>query len=119
LLKIVEALNEGADIAELLRKRVATRATDPSAQRCWSAVDAKLREPVLRLHDRELLEWICHSLDWKIVETEQVAVGPVAVRKNFAAPRAFAIFEVHATSDTKKGRQVCTSPPPPLFITEP
>jgi hypothetical protein len=43
--------------------------TDPSAQRCWLAVDAKSREPVLRLHDRELLERICHSLDWKIVRT--------------------------------------------------
>jgi len=42
--------------------------TDPSAQRCWLAVDANSRESMLRLHDRELLERICRSLDWKIVQ---------------------------------------------------
>jgi hypothetical protein len=42
---------------------------DPGAQRCWVAVDEKLREPVLRVHDRGLLERICQSLDWKIVQT--------------------------------------------------
>jgi hypothetical protein len=42
---------------------------DPQAQRCWVAVDEKLREPVLRVHDRGLLERICQSLDWKIVQT--------------------------------------------------
>jgi hypothetical protein len=44
---------------------------DPHAQRCWVAVDAKSGEPMLRLHDGELLERICRSLDWKIVETVQ------------------------------------------------
>jgi hypothetical protein len=43
--------------------------TDPCAQRCWLAVDAKSCEPVLRLHDRDLLERICRSLDWKIMQT--------------------------------------------------
>jgi hypothetical protein len=28
---------------------------DPQAQRCWVAVDEKLREPVLRVHDRDCL----------------------------------------------------------------
>jgi hypothetical protein len=40
---------------------------EPGTQRCWVAVDEKLREPVLRLHDRGLLERICQSLGWKIV----------------------------------------------------
>jgi putative SOS response-associated peptidase YedK len=40
---------------------------DPAAQRCWIAIDLKSREPMLRLHDRELLERICSSLEWKIV----------------------------------------------------
>jgi len=42
---------------------------DPLVQRCWVAIDEKLRKPVLRLHDRGLLERICQSLDWKIVPT--------------------------------------------------
>jgi hypothetical protein len=42
---------------------------DPEAQRRWVAVDEKLREPVLRVHDRGLLERICQSLDWKIIQT--------------------------------------------------
>lgn len=41
---------------------------DPNAQRCWIAVDAKSGEPMLRLHDRELLERICRSLEWKIAQ---------------------------------------------------
>jgi hypothetical protein len=40
----------------------------PCAQRCWTAVDLKLGEPRLRLHDRELLESICRSLDSKIAQ---------------------------------------------------
>jgi hypothetical protein len=44
---------------------------DPRTQRCWVAVDVKSGEPMLRLDDRELLERICRSLDWKIVETVQ------------------------------------------------
>jgi hypothetical protein len=40
---------------------------DPRAQRCWLAVDVKSGEPVLRLHDRGLLERICRSLERKIV----------------------------------------------------
>ena len=40
---------------------------DPQAQRCWVAVDRKSGEPVMRLHDRDLLERICRSLEWKIV----------------------------------------------------
>jgi hypothetical protein len=42
---------------------------EPGTQHCWVAVDEKLREPVLRLHDRGLLERICRSLEWKIVQT--------------------------------------------------
>jgi hypothetical protein len=40
----------------------------PGAQRCWIAMDLKSGEPVLRLHDRELLERICTSLEWKIMQ---------------------------------------------------
>jgi hypothetical protein len=42
-----------------------------AAQRCWVAVDCKSGEPMLRLHDRELLERICRSLELKIAETVQ------------------------------------------------
>ena len=41
---------------------------DPAAQRCWIAVDTKSGEPMLRLHDRDLLERICRSLEWKIAQ---------------------------------------------------
>jgi hypothetical protein len=41
---------------------------DPLAQRCWIAVDLKSGEPVLLMHDRGLLERICQSLEWKIVQ---------------------------------------------------
>jgi hypothetical protein len=44
---------------------------DPRTQRCWVAVDCKSGEPMLRLRDRELLERVCRSLDWKVVETVQ------------------------------------------------
>jgi hypothetical protein len=43
---------------------------DRRTQRPWVAVDAKSGEPVLRLHDRGLLERICESLGWKIVQTD-------------------------------------------------
>ena len=46
---------------------------DPHAQRCWVAIDKKLGEPVMRLHDRDLLERICRSLEWKIVPTDMQA----------------------------------------------
>jgi hypothetical protein len=42
---------------------------DPRSQRCWVAMDAKLGEPVMRMHDRELLRRICEGLEWKIVQT--------------------------------------------------
>jgi len=41
---------------------------DPKAQRCWIAIDTKSGEPMLRLHDRDLLERICRSLEWKIAQ---------------------------------------------------
>jgi hypothetical protein len=40
---------------------------DPRSQRCWVAVDVKSGEPVMRLHDRGLLERLCESLEWKLV----------------------------------------------------
>jgi hypothetical protein len=42
---------------------------EPQVQRCFLAVDVKSGEPILRLHDRELLRRICQSLEWKIVRT--------------------------------------------------
>ena len=42
---------------------------DPRAQRCWVAMDRESGEPVIRLHDRGLLERVCRSLEWKIVPT--------------------------------------------------
>ncbi len=41
---------------------------EPSAQRCWVALDIESGEPVMRLHDRHLLERLCDSLEWKIVQ---------------------------------------------------
>jgi hypothetical protein len=41
---------------------------DPMAQRCWIAIDVKSGEPMLRLHDRDLLERVCRSLEWKIAQ---------------------------------------------------
>jgi hypothetical protein len=43
---------------------------DPRAQRWWIAADIKSGEPVLRLHDRGLLERLCRSLQWKIVQPD-------------------------------------------------
>jgi hypothetical protein len=43
---------------------------DPKAQRCWIAVDAKTGERVLRMRDRALLERICQSLEWRIVQPD-------------------------------------------------
>jgi hypothetical protein len=59
------ALNQGGD----MRKVEMTQA--PGTQRCWIAVDLKSGEPVLRLHDRQLLERICTSLEWKIIQPLQ------------------------------------------------
>jgi len=42
---------------------------DPQSQRCWVAIDLKSGEPVMRLHDRGLLERLCKSLEWKIVQS--------------------------------------------------
>jgi hypothetical protein len=42
---------------------------DPRAQRCWIAIDTKSGEPMLRLHDRDLLARICRSLEWKIAQS--------------------------------------------------
>jgi hypothetical protein len=41
---------------------------DQASQRSWVAVDAKSGEPMMRMHDRDLLERICRGLDWKIVQ---------------------------------------------------
>jgi len=51
---------------------------DANAQRCWIAVDTKSGEPMLRLHDRDLLERICRSLEWKVAQ-------PVAQRSRSAS----------------------------------
>lgn len=40
----------------------------PQGQRRWVALDSKSGQPVLRLHDRGLLEKVCRSLEWQIVE---------------------------------------------------
>jgi hypothetical protein len=42
---------------------------DTRAQRRWVVVDSESGASVLRLHDRGLLERICQSLDWKIIQT--------------------------------------------------
>ena len=44
---------------------------DPRSQRCWVAVDVKSGEPVMRLHDRHLLERLCDSLEWRVVQKER------------------------------------------------
>jgi hypothetical protein len=51
-------------MGETVRKVEIT--ADPYAQRCWIAVDTKSGGPMLRLHDRDLLERIYRSLEWKI-----------------------------------------------------
>jgi hypothetical protein len=53
-------------MGETVRKVEIT--VDANAQRCWIAVDTKSGEPMLRLHDRDLLERICRSLEWKIAQ---------------------------------------------------
>jgi hypothetical protein len=45
---------------------------DPRSQRCWVAVDVKSGEPVMRLHDRGLLERLCESLEWKVADRRVV-----------------------------------------------
>jgi hypothetical protein len=42
---------------------------DQRSQRCWVAMDAKSGEPVMRMHDKELLRRICQGLEWSIVHT--------------------------------------------------
>jgi hypothetical protein len=52
---------------------------DPRSQRCWVVVDMKSGEPVMRLHDRGLLERVCNSLEWKVVgrkSNTDAGVGP-------------------------------------------
>jgi hypothetical protein len=44
---------------------------DPRSQRCWVAVDVKSGEAVMRLHDRGLLERLCESLEWKVVQVDK------------------------------------------------
>jgi len=44
---------------------------DPRSQRCWVVVDVKSGEPVMRLHDRHLLERLCESLEWKVIQKER------------------------------------------------
>jgi hypothetical protein len=53
-------------MGEMVRKVEIT--ADPNAQRCWIAVDTKSGEPMLRLNDRDLIERICRSLEWKIAQ---------------------------------------------------
>jgi hypothetical protein len=48
---------------------------EPRAQRCWVALDVKSDEPVMRLHDRDLLERLCNSLEWKIVQRDKQRSG--------------------------------------------
>jgi hypothetical protein len=48
---------------------------DPRSQRCWVAVDVKSGEPVMRLHDRHLLERLCESLEWRVVQKQRIRNG--------------------------------------------
>ena len=48
---------------------------DPRSQRCWVALDIKSGEPVMRLHDRYLLERLCNSLEWKLVQRDKRRSG--------------------------------------------
>jgi hypothetical protein len=48
---------------------------DPRSQRCWIALDIKSGEPVMRLHDRYLLERLCNSLEWKLVPRDKQRSG--------------------------------------------
>jgi hypothetical protein len=41
---------------------------DPRSQQCWIAVDVMSGEAMMRLDDRGLLERLCTSLDWKVVD---------------------------------------------------
>jgi hypothetical protein len=45
---------------------------DPRSQRCWVAVDVKSGEPVMRLHDRGLLERLCENLEWIVADRKAV-----------------------------------------------
>jgi len=48
---------------------------DPRSQRCWVALDIKSGEPVMRLHDRHLLEMLSNSLEWKLVQRDKRRIG--------------------------------------------
>jgi hypothetical protein len=48
---------------------------DTRSQRCWVALDIKSDVPVMRLHDRHLLERLCNSLEWKIVQRDKQRSG--------------------------------------------
>jgi hypothetical protein len=48
---------------------------DSQSQRCWVALDLKSGEPVMRLHDRSLLERLCNSLEWKLVPRDKHRSG--------------------------------------------
>jgi hypothetical protein len=56
----------GFEATEIFMRRVEV-VEDPGSQRCWVAVDMKSGEPVMRLHDRGLLERLLNSLEWKVV----------------------------------------------------
>jgi hypothetical protein len=48
---------------------------DARSQRCWVALDIKSGEPVMRLHDRHLLERLCNRLEWKLVQRDKEQSG--------------------------------------------
>ena len=48
---------------------------DTGSQRCWVALDIKSGEPVMRLHDRHLLERLCDRLEWKLVQGDKQRSG--------------------------------------------
>jgi hypothetical protein len=47
---------------------------EETSQRRWVAIDKQTGQPVLRLHDRELLWNICNGLGWQIVPTNPRSV---------------------------------------------
>jgi hypothetical protein len=44
---------------------------EPHGQRRWTAVDAKTRQVILRLHDENLMRDVCGRLGWQIVEAQR------------------------------------------------
>ena len=59
----------GTDLLKGLCMRRVEILEEPKSQRCWVARDMKSGQPVMRMHDKELLQKICQGLDWKIVQT--------------------------------------------------